>query len=108
MRATLDDWVRAVRRVVLESAVILSADDAETLAEAVALARAHGASVEMLPDGRAVVRVPDGDDASDRLAEGGGPHAGLEAAAGVCQSPRIVATMGCNSVFRDLLGRGLI
>jgi hypothetical protein len=62
VRVTLDDWVRAVRRVVLESAVILSADDAETLAETVALARAHGASIETLPDGRAVVRIPRGDD----------------------------------------------
>jgi hypothetical protein len=62
VRVTLDDWVRAVRRVVLESAVILSADDAETLAETVALARAHGAIVETLPDGRAVVRVPRGDE----------------------------------------------
>ena len=61
VRVTLDDWVRAVRRVVLESAVILSADDAGTLAETVALARAT-AIVEMLPDGRAVVRVLRGDE----------------------------------------------
>ncbi|MGI8856532.1 MAG: helicase-associated domain-containing protein [Thermomicrobiales bacterium] len=62
VRVTLDDWVRAVRRVVLEAAVILSADDAESLAEAVALARTHGATVAMLPDGRAIVRVPNGDE----------------------------------------------
>ena len=60
-RATLEDWVRVVRRVVLERAILLSADDPETAEEAIALARTHGATVQMLPDGRALIRIPDGD-----------------------------------------------
>lgn len=63
VRVTLDDWVRAVRRVVLEHAVMLSADEPESLEEAIALARARGASIQMLADGRAVVHVPDGAEA---------------------------------------------
>ncbi len=62
-RATLEDWVRAVRRVVIERALLVSADDAEVFEEAVALARTHGAGVQLLADGRALIRVPEGDDA---------------------------------------------
>ncbi|MDQ6908630.1 MAG: helicase-associated domain-containing protein, partial [Chloroflexota bacterium] len=61
-RETLEEWMRAVRRVLLERVVVLAADEREILDEAVALARAHGASVQLLPDGRALLRVPDGDD----------------------------------------------
>ncbi len=61
-RETLEEWMRAVRRVLLERVVVLAADEREILDEAVALARAHGASVQLLPDGRALLRVPDSDD----------------------------------------------
>ena len=47
-RATLEEWMRAVRRVLLERVVMLAADERDILDEAVALARAHGATVEML------------------------------------------------------------
>ncbi|MHB8647065.1 MAG: helicase-associated domain-containing protein [Thermomicrobiales bacterium] len=63
IRVTLEEWMRAVRRVVLDRVILLAADEQEILDEAVALARAHGASVQMLPDGRALIHVPDGDDA---------------------------------------------
>jgi XPB/Ssl2-like helicase family protein len=61
-RATLDEWMRAVRRVLLERVVLLAADERDILDEAVALARARGAKVDLLPDGRALVRLPEGDD----------------------------------------------
>ena len=60
VHATLADWMRAVRRVVLERAVILTADDPDTLADAVAIARAHGATVHDLPDGGRLIRATDG------------------------------------------------
>ena len=60
--ATLEEWMRAVRRVILERVVILTADAHDILDEAVALARAHGASVQILPDGRALVSLAEGDD----------------------------------------------
>ncbi len=62
-RATLDEWMRAVRRVLLERVVMLAADEHDILDEAIALARAHGAHVQLLPDGRALIRAADGDDA---------------------------------------------
>jgi hypothetical protein len=62
-RTTLDEWMRAVRRVLLERVVMLAADEHDILDEAVALARAHGAHVQLLPDGRALIHAPDGDDA---------------------------------------------
>ncbi len=61
-RATLEEWMHAVRRVVLERVVVLAADEHDILDEAVALARAHGASVQLLPDGRALVRTLDDED----------------------------------------------
>lgn len=70
VRVTLEDWVRAVRRVVLERAIILSGDDPETLEEAVAAARARGANIDVLPDGRAVIRIPeDGETLAEWLKE---------------------------------------
>ena len=39
-RETLEEWMRAVRRVLLERVVVLAADEREILDEAVALARA--------------------------------------------------------------------
>ncbi len=60
--ATLEEWMRAVRRVILERVVILTADAHDILDEAVALARARGASVQILPDGRALVSLAEGDD----------------------------------------------
>lgn len=62
-RATLDEWMRAVRRLLLERVVLLTADERDILDEAVALVREHGASVQLLPDGRALVHIPDSDDA---------------------------------------------
>jgi hypothetical protein len=59
VRATLDDWARAVRRVVLERAVLLSADDPEIRDEAMEIAKAHGATVIPLPDGRVLLRLPE-------------------------------------------------
>ncbi len=61
-RTTLDEWMRAVRRVLLERVVLLAADERDILDEAIALAREHGAIVQMLPDGRALIHVPEGDD----------------------------------------------
>ncbi|MCA1723269.1 MAG: helicase-associated domain-containing protein, partial [Thermomicrobia bacterium] len=60
--ATLEEWMRAVRRVILERVVILTADAHDILDEAVALARARGAGVQILPDGRALVSLAEGDD----------------------------------------------
>ena len=68
-RVTLEDWVRMVRRVVLERVVLLSADESDIRDEAISLARARGMTVQMLPDGGALVRT-DGDDAlAEWLAE---------------------------------------
>jgi hypothetical protein len=61
IRATLDDWARAVRRVVMERSILLSADDAEIRDEAAEIARAHGATILTLPDGRILLRVEDAD-----------------------------------------------
>jgi hypothetical protein len=59
VRTTLEDWARAVRRVVLERAVLLSADDPEIRDEAVEIAKAHGATILPLPDGRVLLHVPE-------------------------------------------------
>jgi hypothetical protein len=61
VRVTLDDWARAVRRVVLERTILLSADDPEIRDEAVEIAKAHGATTVMLPDGRVLLRIADDD-----------------------------------------------
>ena len=65
VRVTLEDWVRAVRRVVLERATLLSADDPELLDEAVEIARAHGATILTLPDGRVLLRIMEAADELD-------------------------------------------
>lgn len=71
MRVTLDDWVRAVRRVVLDRAIVLSADDTDVRDEAVALARSHGATVQLLPDGRILISLTDEDEFGTWLKDAG-------------------------------------
>ena len=68
-RATLEEWLHAVRRVLLERVIVLAADERDILDEAVALARAHGATVQTLPDGRALLRIPDDADLAAWLKE---------------------------------------
>lgn len=62
-RTTLEEWMRAVRRVLLERVVVLTADEHDILDEAVSVARAHGAQAQILPDGRALIRASEGNDA---------------------------------------------
>jgi len=63
IRATLDDWVRAVRRVVLERSVILVADDGGITEDILLHLRFLGAAIQPMPDGALLIRVPEGDDA---------------------------------------------
>ena len=108
VRVTLDDWVRAVRRVVLESRrhpLRRRRRDPRRGRRPRPRARRNCRDAPRWPRPRPHPARRRG---TDRLAERGGPHAGLEAAAGVCQSPRIVATMGCNSASCDLREKGLI
>lgn len=62
-RETLGEWAQWLRRVTLDRAAILTADDLATRAEAETALVAAGASVEMLADGRLLARHPDGPDA---------------------------------------------